>query len=118
MRADISRATPQMQRALGSVVGWFSPEVTSVMHGEHAKGSAHYQGRAVDVGAFGGVPVGYNAPTWQAIANAIMSRQFSKIGTIAAFANNPQVQQFARQYGVEVFEDEGSGPHVHFQVGA
>lgn len=106
-----------MQQAF-SVVDNFRPTVTSVMHGGHVANSAHYQGRAVDVGAFGGVPVGYNAPTWQAIASAIMSRQFSKIGTIAAFANNPQVQQLARQYGVDVFEDEGSGPHVHFQVGA
>ena len=107
-----------MQRALGAVLGWFAPEVTSVMHGEHVKDSAHYQGRAVDVGAFGGVPVGLNQQTWQALTYAIASRQFQKIGTIAALVSNPQLQAFARANGVELFEDEGSGPHLHLQVGA
>lgn len=104
-----------MQAAF-QVVSQFQPDVTSVMHGGHAENSAHYAGKAVDVGAFGGTAVGWNAPTWNAIATAIMSREFNKVGTIPQLANNPQLQALARQYGVELFVDEGSGPHVHFQV--
>jgi hypothetical protein len=86
------------------------------MHGEHVKGSAHYDGRAVDVGAFGGTTAGFNAPTWNAIMAAIGSRQFQKIGTIAAIVNNPQAQAWAKANGVDLFDDEGDGAHVHFQT--
>jgi hypothetical protein len=106
-----------MQSAFG-VVAAFRPVVTSVMHDEHVKGSAHYDGRAVDVGAFGDTRVGFNTPTWNAIMTAIGSRRFEKIGTIASIVNNPAAQAWARANGVLLFLDEGSGPHVHFQVGA
>lgn len=86
------------------------------MHGEHVKDSAHYEGRAVDVGAFGGTTVGFNQPTWNAIVAAIQSREFSKIGTISELVNNQTLQNLAEQNGVTLFEDEGSGAHVHFQV--
>jgi hypothetical protein len=86
------------------------------MHGGHVKDSAHYAGRAIDVGGWGPVLVGYNKATWQAIMTAIASRRFQKIGTLGAIADNPQAQAFARANGVDLFQDEGSGPHVHFQV--
>lgn len=104
-----------MQYALGSLAA-FSPDVTSVMHGSHVANSAHYAGKAVDVGAIEGTAVGWNKPTWDAIVYAIMSRRFDKIGTIAPLVSNPQLQALARMYGVTLFEDEGSGPHIHFQV--
>lgn len=105
-----------MQSAF-NVVAPFSPDITSVRHGGHVKGSAHYDGRAVDVGAFGNVAVGYNEPTWRAITAAIQSGQFSRIGTTAKLATNKALQAYARANGVNLFVDEGSGPHVHFQVG-
>jgi len=116
-RIDLPHTTQQMQQAL-SFIYPFRPDVTSVSHGEHVKDSAHYQGRAVDVGAFNGVSVGYNAQTWQAITTAIASGQFEKIGTTWKLAQNPQLVKFAHDHGVELFVDEGSGPHVHFQVAA
>lgn len=86
------------------------------MHGGHATDSAHYIGKAVDVGAFGGESVGFNKPTWDAILTAIRSGQFNKIGTIPQLADNPELQAFAQSRGVTLFVDEGTGPHVHFQV--
>ena len=94
----------------------FAPTVTSVMSGQHEKDSAHYAGRAVDVGAFGGTQVGLNEPTWDAIVGAIESGRFSKIGTMGVLAQNPRLQAFAKANGVTLFVDEGSGPHVHFEV--
>lgn len=96
----------------------FAPTVTSVMHGGHVAGSAHYQGRAIDVGAFGGTDVGVNEPTVLAIVSAIRSGQFQSIGTIPELAQNPMLQGLAQQAGVDLFTDVGSGPHVHFQVGS
>ena len=115
-QADVSRTTPEMQNAFG-VVSQFQPVVTSVMHGGHVKDSAHYAGRAIDVGAFGRTPVGRNATTWQALTDAIGSHRFEKIGTIPQLADDPRLQAWARENGVELFVDEGSGPHIHFQVG-
>ncbi len=105
------------------IVERFAPTVTSVMHGHHEGARSgpnedpHYAGRAIDVGAFGGVDVGMNPPTWNAIVQAIASRQFSKIGTMPMLADNPELQDFARANGVDLFVDRGTGPHVHFQVG-
>ena len=110
-----------MQRAVG-VLAQFAPDVTSVIGGLGHKGAAHAEGRAIDVGAFGGTSVGYNAPTWNAVMTAIASRQFQAIGTILEIVNNPVAQQWARANGVNLFEDDArtgaTGPHVHFQVGA
>jgi hypothetical protein len=115
-QSDVPQTTPTMQSAFAHVLSLFNPTVTSVMHGGHVKDSAHYAGRAIDVGAFGGTAVGFNLPTWQAIMSAIASGKFERIGTIAAIVNNPQAQAYARSRGVLLFEDEGSGNHVHFQV--
>lgn len=98
------------------------PVVTSVMHGHHDGPSSgpnedpHFAGRAVDVGAFGNVPVGMNPTTWNAITGAIMSEEFSRIGTIPQIAENAAMQQFAQEHGVILFDDPGTGPHVHFEV--
>lgn len=86
------------------------------MHGGHVQNSAHYAGRALDVESFGDTPVGWNEPTWNAVVTAIQSGQFQKIGTFRRLAMQAQIQSLAKEYGVEVFVDEGDGPHVHFQV--
>jgi len=112
-----------MQQAF-AFISRFAPLVTSVMHGHHEGATTgpnedpHYAGRAIDVGAFGGTPVGFNPPTWQAVMNAIASRRFQAIGTIPEIASNPQAQAWAKANGVNLFTDVGSGPHVHLQVGA
>lgn len=117
-QAEFTRTTPAMQSA-AQVLGQFSPDVTSVMGGPH-KGSAHGEGRAIDVGAFGGTSVGFNAPTWNAVMAAIASRRFQAIGTILDIVNNPVAQQWARANGVDLFEDDArtgaTGNHVHFQT--
>jgi len=113
----MSGVTDRMKDAF-RVVEQFRPTVTSVSHGGHVKDSAHYAHRAIDVGAFGGTSVGFNVPTWQALMTAIASRRFEKIGTFGQLANNPTAQAFAQQNGVELFTDEGSGAHLHLQVGA
>jgi hypothetical protein len=116
MQSDYGQTRPAMHEAFGAVAS-LHPLVTSVMHGGHAEGSAHYDGRAIDVGAFGGTQVGMNAPTWNALMQAIASERFSRIGTIPELVRNPEAQAFAHAHGVDLFEDVGSGPHVHFQVG-
>jgi hypothetical protein len=107
-----------MRTAFETAMAHFDPLITSIEHGGHVANSAHYQGRAIDVGAFGGTPVGMNEPTVAAVIAAIFSREFEKIGTFGELANNPRLQELAKQYGVELFTDEGSGRHVHLQVGA
>ena len=119
----MTHVQPALAQAFSNVIERFDPTVTSVMHGHHEGPTSgpnedpHYAGRAVDVGAFGGTIVGMNPQTWSAITQAIASHEFSKIGTIAAIADNPALQSFARENGVELFHDPGTGPHVHFQVG-
>ena len=111
-----------MRSAFTSALGSLDPYITSIEHGEHVKDSAHYQGRAIDVGAFGGTAVGVNQPTVAAIVRAIVSGQFQKIGTLKALVDNPMLQRLASMYHTELFEDDertgASGPHVHFQVSA
>ena len=110
-----------MQNAFRAVES-FAPVVTSVMHGVHLgphtgpHEDPHYAGRAVDVGAFGSVTVGFNQTTWNAIVAAINSGQFSAIGTIKQLADNPTLRDYAAAHNVHLFEDEGSGAHVHFEV--
>ena len=125
MQEDMPNTTPEMQRAFQAVAP-YDPLVTSVMHGIHEGPTSgpnedpHYAGRAVDVGAFGGVDVGDNEATATALAAAIRSHQFSKIGTLADFTDNPQWQALAQANGVDLFEDDqatgASGPHVHLEV--
>jgi hypothetical protein len=125
--ADMPNTTPQMQRAF-QVLAPFAPLVTSVMHGQHEGPTSgpdedpHYAGRAVDVGAFGGTDVGVNQVTVDALAAAIRSRQFSRIGTLLELVNDPDLQALAQANGVDLFEDDeatgASGPHMHLEVQA
>jgi hypothetical protein len=91
-------------------------DITSVVSGPHVKGSAHFDGRALDVGSIAGQVVGMNRATWDFVVKAIQRGGLSRIGTIAAIVNNPQLRAFAAQHGVDLFEDEGTGPHLHLQV--
>jgi hypothetical protein len=114
-----------MQRAPGaqriysalSPLGLRPQDVTSVISGPHVPGSAHFDGRAIDVGSIAGQAVGFNRATWNFVIEAIQRGGLSRIGTIAAIVNNPQMRAFAAQHGVDLFEDEGTGPHLHLQVG-
>ena len=118
---DMPHTSPAMQRAFQAVAP-YAPLVTSVMHGIHEGPTSgpnedpHYAGRAVDVGAFGGTPVGDNEATATALAAAIRSHQFSKIGTISDYADDPQWHALAADNHVILFDDPGTGPHVHFEV--
>lgn len=107
-----------MAAAVHALDGQYALTVTSVMHGGHVKGSAHYDGRAVDVGAVNGTTIGPNTQTWDFVRDAIASGKIEKLGTFAAIANNPEMQAWAKAHGVTLFEDEGSGNHVHLQSGA
>ena len=114
------REHPAAMRVLqtAEAFGVRESDVTSVAHGGHTAGSAHYAGRAVDLGSIGGQPVGSNQTTWDFNTHLIEGRGVARIGTIGALANNPTLRSFAQQHGVILFEDEGSGPHVHLQVDA
>jgi hypothetical protein len=96
--------------------GLHPTDVTSVVSGPHVKGSAHFDGRAIDVGTVGGVAVGDNAPTVGFLIRAIEKGGLQKIGSTLSVINNPQVVKAAQDHGVELFEDEGTGPHMHLQV--
>jgi hypothetical protein len=96
-------------------------DVTSVVSGPHVKDSAHFDGRAIDVGSIGGAAVGFNQRTWDFLVNVIAHGGLRKIGTLAAIVNNPALKRFAAQHGVELFEDDertgATGPHLHLEVG-
>lgn len=86
------------------------------MSGPHVPGSAHFDGRALDVGSIAGQVVGFNRATWDFVVQAIQRGGLSRIGTLAAIVNNPAMRAFAKAHGVDLFEDEGTGPHLHLQV--
>ncbi len=115
LTAQFKRAQPQLQAATDATLTPFAPTVTSVIDGPHVKGSAHFDGRAIDIGAFEGTPVGWNQPTFQAIISAIMSRRWTRIGTLPEIVK--VLKNFALRYGVDMFVDVGTGPHAHFQTG-
>lgn len=71
----------------------------------------------MDVGAVDGTTVGPNQTTWDYLVKVIASGTLAKVGTFGKFANNPQLQDWAKRHGVELFQDEGSGNHLHLQVG-
>jgi hypothetical protein len=115
--------SPLAQRiyAVASTLGIVPADITSVRSGPHT-GSAHGEGRALDVGAIHGGAVGFNKPTWDFIVGMILRGNVQAIGTIGELANNPQLKAFARQHGVDLFLDDKStgatGNHVHVQVAA
>jgi hypothetical protein len=114
LKRQFSQTKPALQSAFSSI-DHLKPTVTSVIDGPHVKDSAHFDGRAIDVGAFNGVPVGWNKTTWDAIVQAILSGKWTRIGTIAPIVNT--LGEFAKEHGVDLFFDAGTGPHVHLQVG-
>ena len=89
------------------------------MSGPH-QGAAHREGRAVDVGAFNGVPFGANRTTWNAMVRLIQSHSFQAIGVYPQ-----QIWQdllpIAEQYGMDehsfFYDSDATGPSTHLQVG-
>jgi hypothetical protein len=94
----------------------FDPLVTSATEGKHVKNSAHYAGKAIDIGAINGVTVGDNPATFNALLDIIEKGGVKKIGTTKGLAGRRDLQQWAQQHGVELFIDEGTGPHIHAEV--
>jgi hypothetical protein len=84
--------------------------ITSLISGPHVKNSAHFQGRAVDIS------LPHTAAGWNFVVNAIKSGRFSRVGSTADVYNDPQMQALAKQYGVDLFLDEGTGSHVHLET--
>ena len=82
--------------------------VTSIIAGPHVKDSAHFAGRAIDVG-LPKTKQGYDY-----IVQAIDSGKFSRIGTTKVVVD--RLAAYAKQKGVDMFVDEGTGPHVHLEV--
>lgn len=85
-------------------------QITSLISGPHVKDSAHFAGRAVDIS------LPHTADAWRFLVAQMKSGKWARIGTTAAFANDPQVQSLAKSLGVQVFVDEGTGSHVHLEV--
>lgn len=85
-------------------------QITSLISGPHVADSAHFQGRAVDVS------LPHTEAAWNFLIMQIKSGKWAKMGTTADVVNNPGMQALAQRYGVELFEDEGTGSHVHLEV--
>lgn len=85
-------------------------QVTSLISGPHAPNSAHFAGRAMDVS------LPHTAAGWDFVAEQIKSGKWARIGSTADVVNNPGMQMLARRYGVVLFDDEGTGSHVHLEV--
>lgn len=83
-------------------------QITSLISGPHVKDSAHFQGRAVDVS------LPHTAAAYDFIVEAIQSGHFSRIGTTKEVVD--RLGPWAQTMGVEMFEDEGTGSHVHLEV--
>lgn len=115
LRPELHRATPELQQAVSALPsnGFIC---TSVIDGPHVKGSAHFDGKAIDFGGH----VGRNKESWDFLSRAIMSRKFTKIGTELSLIEDPALRSLAEQYGVELFQDDkhtgATGPHFHLQV--
>jgi hypothetical protein len=91
-------------------------DVTSVVSGPHAKDSAHFDGRAIDIGSVGGQAVGANPHTLNFLMLAIEHGNLQRVGSTRDIIDNPQIRTLAAQHNVDLFEDVGTGPHLHFQV--
>jgi len=116
LRAGSTAVKPALVSAISALDSNYDLTITSVAHGGHVKNSAHYDGRAADVGAVNGTAIGPNTQTWDFVRDAIASGKIQKLGTFAAIANDASMQEWAAEHGVELFVDTGSGPHVHLQV--
>lgn len=114
-RQDFSHLVQPLRDLFERLGSQYQVLVTSVAHGGHAPNSAHYAHRAVDVGAVNSHLVGMNPTTWDYVNSLIQSGEVTKIGTIPEIANDPAMQAYAQTMGVELFTDEGTGPHVHVE---
>lgn len=111
------RESPQANGIYDSITQLgFVPTLTSVDRGQHVAGSDHYKHRAIDVGAVNGATIGPNQETWTFLTSVIGSGRVKKVGTFKAFATDPGLQEWAKQHGVTLFEDEGTGNHIHLAV--
>lgn len=103
-----------------SPYGLRASDVTSVVAGPHVKHSAHFDGRAIDVGSIGGQSIGPNPATLAFVEQAIVNGHLQKIGSDLSIINNPRLRALAQQHGVELFEDDvrtgATGTHLHLQV--
>ena len=111
LKAELPKVTPQLHAAVESTPLPNGMQITSLISGPHAKNSAHFAGRAVDVS------LPHTADAWRFIVAQIKSGKWKRIGSTAAVANDPRLQALAKDNGVDLFLDEGTGSHVHLEVG-
>jgi len=115
---QLMQATPALQQTM-QIVAMATPQavVTSVISGPH-KGSAHGEGRAVDIAPQ--FTLGFNEKTWNAIVKLVLSGRVEAIGTEGSIANNDLAKQWCAQHGVALFQDDvttgATGSHIHIQV--
>jgi hypothetical protein len=94
--------------------------ITSLCHDHHDDSAlgphSHHAGWACDLGEIDGVTVGDNATTRAFVIECLADNEkITKVGTIGALANDESLQAIAAAHNCVLFEDEGDGPHVHFQ---
>lgn len=97
-----------LQTAIGTMQLPPGMQVTSLVSGPHVKNSAHFAGRAVDIS------LPRSQAGYEFVVDAIDSGYFSRIGTVPALVK--MLGPYAREHGVQMFEDEGTGDHVHLEV--
>jgi hypothetical protein len=110
LEPELQRVTPQLRSAVQATPLPKGMQVTSIISGPHVANSAHFAGRAVDVS------LPHTREAWNFVVAQIKSGKWARIGTTATIVSNPQMQALALQYGVTLFEDEGTGSHVHLEV--
>lgn len=83
--------------------------------GPHGHHPGNAPGWAVDIAEVDGVDVGDNHETRQLIRDLLACEKVTKVGTMTALFQRADLQQAANEAGKLLFEDVGTGPHVHFQ---
>jgi hypothetical protein len=77
----------------------------------------HAHGFAVDIGEINGVLVEDNDQTVQFVRDMISNnRLVTKVGTMRVITLHPELIRLAAEHSTVLFEDEGTGPHVHLQT--
>lgn len=110
LKGEFQKVTPRLQADIRSTPLPSGMQITSLISGPHVANSAHFQGRAVDVS------LPHTKAAWDFAVAQIKSGKWSRIGSTAEVVSNPQMQAIARQYGVTLFDDEGTGSHLHLEV--
>lgn len=108
LRGEYQQVTPALRSDIAGLQLAPGMQVTSLISGPHVKDSAHFQGRAVDIS------LPHTKAAWDWLIEQIKSGRWSRIGTTGEAVDG--LQGFASQYGVQMFEDEGTGSHVHLEV--